>query len=126
MVFFGFNQLSVLEKMKSYYDAYIFTDLDCHKQYKLINSAMNTVIKAKGLYKTYGHDNHAINDVSLEISSGEVLGVMGPSGSGKSTLIRTFNGLEAIDYGELEILGIPLNADYNERNIRSITLTKSI
>jgi general L-amino acid transport system ATP-binding protein len=45
---------------------------------------------------------------------------MGPSGSGKSTLIRTFNGLEAIDAGQLEIVGIPLDTDQDERQIRRI------
>ena len=58
--------------------------------------------------------------MSLSVNHGEVLVVMGPSGSGKSTLIRTFNGLEAIDDGQLEIVGIPLDADQDERQIRRI------
>ncbi|KGG24294.1 ABC transporter for amino acid [Prochlorococcus marinus str. SS35] len=46
---------------------------------------------------------------------------MGPSGSGKSTLIRTFNGLETFDSGELNVLGIQLSARNNdEHNIRRI------
>ncbi|KGG27613.1 ABC transporter for amino acid [Prochlorococcus sp. MIT 0702] len=56
----------------------------------------------------------------MHVESGEVLVVMGPSGSGKSTLIRTFNGLESLDEGRLEVLGIPLNADHDERQIRRI------
>jgi len=46
--------------------------------------------------------------------------VMGPSGSGKSTLIRTFNGLESIDSGQLDVLGIALDADGDVRQIRRI------
>ena len=45
---------------------------------------------------------------------------MGPSGSGKSTLIRTFNGLETFDAGEIDILGIKINPNYNERRIQKI------
>ena len=58
--------------------------------------------------------------MTLEVEHGEVLVVMGPSGSGKSTLIRTFNGLEAIDGGQLEVVGLSLDADQDERQIRRI------
>ncbi len=81
---------------------------------------MVKAIIAKNLFKTFGNNHPALNQVSLSVDKGEVLVVMGPSGSGKSTLIRTFNGLEPIDSGRLEILGIPLTADYEERNIRHI------
>ncbi len=77
-------------------------------------------IKAAGLVKSFGHGQRALDDVSLHVYSGEVLVVMGPSGSGKSTLIRTFNGLESIDEGHLEVLGIPLDADHDERQIRRV------
>ncbi len=81
---------------------------------------MSTAIKAKGIYKYFGQGILAIDNVSLKIDKGEVLVVMGPSGSGKSTLIRTFNGLEPINKGKLEILGIPLDSDLNERQVRRI------
>ena len=58
--------------------------------------------------------------MSLDVSSGEVLVVMGPSGSGKSTLIRTFNGLETLDGGELDVLGVRLDAAHEERQVRAI------
>ena len=45
---------------------------------------------------------------------------MGPSGSGKSTLIRTFNGLETLDAGELDVLGVRLDAAHQERQVRTI------
>ena len=58
--------------------------------------------------------------MSLDVTSGEVLVVMGPSGSGKSTLIRTFNGLETLDSGELDVLGVRLDAAHEERQVRAI------
>ena len=45
---------------------------------------------------------------------------MGPSGSGKSTLIRTFNGLETIQGGHLEVLGHHLDADNNQKVVSKI------
>jgi len=41
----------------------------------------------------------AVNDVSLDIGTGEVLGILGPSGSGKSTLLRAICGLETLSSG---------------------------
>jgi len=81
---------------------------------------MIPAIQATGLVKSFGDHQRALDEVSLHVESGEVLVVMGPSGSGKSTLIRTFNGLESLDEGRLEVLGIPLDADHDERQIRRI------
>ena len=81
---------------------------------------MTIAVRAEQITKTFNGSQRALDQVSLSVNHGEVLVVMGPSGSGKSTLIRTFNGLEAIDDGQLEIVGIPLDADQDERQIRRI------
>ena len=81
---------------------------------------MTSVIRARNLVKTFTKDLRALDDISMDVDKKEVLVVMGPSGSGKSTLIRTFNGLETFDSGRLEIVGIPLDSDHDERNIREI------
>ena len=81
---------------------------------------MTVAIRATELVKSYTPGTRALDAVSLEVASGEVLVVMGPSGSGKSTLIRTFNGLETLDGGELDVLGIRLDAAHAERPVRDI------
>jgi oligopeptide/dipeptide ABC transporter ATP-binding protein len=52
----------------------------------------------------------AVRDVSLEVKSGEILGVVGESGCGKCTLARCLAGLETPERGELLWRGAPLAA----------------
>ena len=81
---------------------------------------MNKAIVAKNIKKSYSQGMLALDDISLEVYKGKVLVVMGPSGSGKSTLIRTFNGLEKLDSGELDVLGIKIDSEYDQRKIQKI------
>jgi general L-amino acid transport system ATP-binding protein len=81
---------------------------------------MSIAIQAQSVSKSYSDDHRALDEINLSVSLGEVLVVMGPSGSGKSTLIRTFNGLESIDEGQLEIVGIQLDSNHDERQIKRI------
>ncbi|WP_112322857.1 ABC transporter ATP-binding protein [Oceanibium sediminis] len=59
-------------------------------------------ITVRNLTKRYG-DMVALDDVSLEIDSGEFLVLLGPSGCGKTTLLRCLAGLETPDEGEIRI-----------------------
>jgi|SRR5262245_29607536 len=48
---------------------------------------------------------HVLRNIEFTIAAGEVVVVCGPSGSGKSTLIRTVNGLERVQQGDVVVLG---------------------
>jgi len=66
------------------------------------------IIQFSGVNKWYGNFQ-VLKDINLEISSGEVVVILGPSGSGKSTLLRCINHLEAISDGELTVNGFKVN-----------------
>jgi ABC-type polar amino acid transport system ATPase subunit len=61
-------------------------------------------IEFKAVNKWFGR-LHVLRDITLAVSTGEVVVVCGPSGSGKSTLIRCVNGLERIQSGDIVVLG---------------------
>jgi glutamate/aspartate transport system ATP-binding protein len=62
------------------------------------------MITLKNVSKWYGQFQ-VLTDCSTEVKKGEVVVVCGPSGSGKSTLIKTVNGLEPIQQGEIIVDG---------------------
>lgn len=57
-----------------------------------------------GLSRQYG-DVAAVDDITLEVPAGTILGVIGPSGSGKTTLIRMLTGTLEPTKGKLSVLG---------------------
>lgn len=63
---------------------------------------MDKVIEIKNLTKRYG-DLIALDDFSLDVYEGEILGLLGPNGSGKSTTINTVLSLLKYDYGQIKI-----------------------
>ena len=68
------------------------------------------MIRTRGLTHRYG-DTVAVDDVSLSVSDGEFLLLVGANGSGKSTLVRHFNGLLEPDEGEVLVNGVVVGGD---------------
>jgi glutamate/aspartate transport system ATP-binding protein len=66
------------------------------------------MIEIKNISKWYGAVQ-VLQDCSVSINKGDVVVVCGPSGSGKSTLIKTVNGLEPVQKGEIFVDGVPLH-----------------
>lgn len=67
-----------------------------------------SMIEFHNVEKYYGKF-HALKNINLTIDSGETVVLIGPSGSGKSTLIRTINGLDPIQSGQLIVNGYDLS-----------------
>ncbi|MBC7624525.1 MAG: amino acid ABC transporter ATP-binding protein, partial [Aeromicrobium sp.] len=63
------------------------------------------MIEIKSVSKWYG-DKQVLIDCTTQVAKGEVVVVCGPSGSGKSTLIKTVNGLEPFQKGEIFVDGV--------------------
>jgi ABC-2 type transport system ATP-binding protein len=62
------------------------------------------VIRASGVKKSY-ENNHALDGIDLEVTSGQILGFLGPNGAGKSTFLQSVLGLINTE-GNLEVLGL--------------------
>ncbi|HZK29218.1 MAG TPA: energy-coupling factor transporter ATPase [Clostridia bacterium] len=80
------------------------------------------VIQVRGLSYTYGTEIgapiEALNDVTLSVRRGEVVGIVGHTGSGKSTLIQHLNGLIPSAAGTVIVLGQDLSRRKVIRRIR--------
>ena len=65
------------------------------------------ILKLKNVYHTYKQDSQKVkvlNNVSLEVLSGEMVALIGPSGTGKSTLLNIAGLLETPTSGTVELL----------------------
>ena len=62
------------------------------------------MIALEDVHKAFG-DSEVLRGVSMGVSRGEVVCLIGASGSGKSTLLRCINGLETYDRGKVEVEG---------------------
>ena len=77
------------------------------------------MITISDVCKSYGQFQ-VLSHCTTSVAKGEVVVVCGPSGSGKSTLIKTVNGLEPIDSGDIVINGVSVSAkDTNLSMLRS-------
>lgn len=66
---------------------------------------MNDLVEIAGLTKVYDAGTIAVNNLTLTIPRGRIIGLLGPNGSGKTTLIKMLNGLLTPTQGSIRING---------------------
>ena len=71
---------------------------------------MNNLLEIRGVTKKYGSFK-ALDNVSLNLSAGKIVGLLGPNGSGKTTLIKIINGLLKDFWGEILVAGNPIGVE---------------
>lgn len=79
----------------------------------LLSEALRTNLKEvlTGIFGSRQPDKtfHALQDISFELSKGEVLGIIGKNGAGKSTLLKILSGITLPDKGEINFYGRPVS-----------------
>ncbi|SAL00036.1 energy-dependent translational throttle protein EttA [Caballeronia ptereochthonis] len=84
----------------------------------------NEVIEFKNVSKAYG-DRLLIDDLSMKIPAGAIVGIIGPNGAGKSTLFRMLTGKEQPDSGEI-IKGPTVNLAYVDQSRDALAGDKTV
>lgn len=74
---------------------------------------METVLECKNLNKKIGKKD-ILNNVSLEVKEGDILGFIGPNGAGKTTTIKLILGLQKINSGEVKINGYDIEKQFEK------------
>jgi ABC-2 type transport system ATP-binding protein len=79
------------------------------------------ILSVKNLKKIYSgkqaEDNHALNDLNLDVKEGEIFALLGPNGAGKTTFINILAGTVIKTAGNVSVCGVDL--DKNPRQVRA-------
>ena len=75
--------------------------------------------RVEGISKSFGHVQ-ALDEVSLEVNRGEVIGLVGENGAGKSTLLNILTGVLEADDGQLYVDGDPVRTWDDETMLASM------
>lgn len=81
-----------------------------------------TEVEFRNVNKTFRQGKKeivALDDVSISVPGGSIVGIIGYSGAGKSTLVRQINGLDVPDNGEILLDGKNI-VGYSERKLREV------
>ena len=66
---------------------------------------MNDLLEIQGISKAYDARNLAVDNISIKLPRGKIVGLLGPNGSGKTTLIKMIAGLLRPTSGEIRVCG---------------------
>src|SRR3990170_1592532 len=72
-----------------------------------VQPSVTPLVEMKHMNVSFG-GVHAVEDVSIDLYPGEIVGLVGGNGAGKSTLIKTLSGAQKPDSGEIFIDGKPV------------------
>ena len=67
-----------------------------------------------------------LRGLSLTVPSGRIVGLLGPSGSGKTTLMRSIVGVQVVDSGSIEVLGLPAGSPPLRKRVAYVTQQASV
>lgn len=70
--------------------------------------------------------NLVISDLSLTVQPGDIVGLLGPSGSGKTTLMRSIVGVQQVESGTINVLGLPAGDPEVRARVGYVTQAASV
>ena len=73
----------------------------------------NIVLETKNIWKKIGH-HVIVDDVSLKLYEGDILGFIGPNGAGKTTTIKLMLGLQNLSGGTIKITKFNLKEEFEK------------
>jgi len=86
---------------------------------------MPPAIEARDLVVRFGA-RRVLHNLTFDVPSGQVTGLLGPSGCGKTTVMRCVVGVQAISSGELRVLGLPAGTPLLRRRVGYVTQGASV
>ena len=78
---------------------------------------MSEAIRVEGLVKRFGSFT-AVDDVSFDVTAGEIFGILGPNGAGKTTTLEIIEGLQKPSAGRVSVLGLDTQRESNRIKAR--------
>jgi ABC-2 type transport system ATP-binding protein len=85
-----------------------------------------TAVKIENVSILLGRSFEAINDISLDLNSGQIIGFIGPSGAGKTTLLRAIVGRQKYTSGQISVLGSPAGTARLRHEVSYMTQETSV
>jgi ABC-2 type transport system ATP-binding protein len=91
----------------------------------MVNKSPGPAVSIRGLRVVRGK-RLVVPGIDLDVPSGQVVGLLGPSGSGKSTLMRCIVGVQIIESGTVEVLGLPAGSAPLRDDVGYLTQAPSV